>query len=139
MATHLVNGSSLAVDDGTGTNTDITIGEIISATGLGGGESDTIDVTTWASTEKEYRIGLPDYGTPSITILFDPDDVGQDELEAIRKAQTSREFTITLPTTATDRTGTFTAFVTSFSLDAAVGDVWRGTINFRVTQDLVFA
>ena len=139
MATHLVNGSTLVVDDGTGTDTDITIGEIVSASGLGGGESEVIDVTTWASTEKEYRIGLPDYGTPSLSILFDPDDVGQDELEEIRKAQTSREFTIQFPTTATDRTGVFTAFVTSFSIDGAVGDVWKGTITFRVTQDLVFS
>jgi hypothetical protein len=139
MGSHLVNGSTLVVDDGNGTETDITIGEVISASGLGGGESEVIDVTNWASTEKEYRIGLADYGTPSLTVLFDPDDSGQDELEVIRKAQESREFTITLPDTATDRTGTFTAFVTSVSLDANLGDVWRATVNFRVTQDLEWA
>ena len=139
MATVLVNGSTLVVDDGTGTDTDITIGEVTGISGLGGGSNDEIDVTTFASTRKEYRVGLADYGTATIDVLFDPDGSGQDELKEIRDGQTSREFTLTLPTEATDRTGTFTAFVTSFSIDGQVGGVWTGSITLRVTGDLSFA
>lgn len=138
MATIKTTGTNLVVDNGNGTNTDITIGEVISVTGLGSGTNTEIDVTDLASTAKEFRIGLTDNGTASMELNFDPDDVGQDELIAMRDAQESREFTLTLPE-GTDLTGTFTAFVTSFSIDINTDDVCRGTVTLRLTGSLTFA
>lgn len=137
MATILVNGSTLVVDDGNGTDTDITIGEITGFS-LSGGQNDVIDVTNFASTRKEKRVGLADYGSGTISVNFDVDNAGQDELKTIRDSQVSREFTLTLPE-GTDVTGTFTAFVTNFNLDGQVGGVWTGTFDIEITGDLEFA
>lgn len=137
MATIKTTGTTLVIDNGSGTNTDITLGEVISITGLGSGTNTEIDTTTLASTAKEFRIGLTDNGTASMEINFDPDNAGQDELIVIRDAQTSREFKLTFPE-GTDKVGTFSAYVTSFSVDVNTDDIVRGTVTLRLTGSLVF-
>ena len=54
-------GTELFMKKGTGTGaTIVNIAEIRSMDGIGGGSTDTIDVTDWNSTAKEKLTGLTD-------------------------------------------------------------------------------
>jgi hypothetical protein len=135
MATIKVSGSTLVVDDGNGTNTDITIGEV-RGINFDGGSATEIDTTNFASTVKEFRPGLQDSGSATVDVNFDPDDSGQDELDAIRLAQETREFKLTFPE-GTDKVLTFTAYVNSFGVDAPVDGIAQGSVSLRLTSNLV--
>lgn len=134
MATIKVSGSTLVVDDGTGTSTDITIGEVRGIS-FDGGSVTEIDITSFASTVKEFRPGLQDSGSATVDLNFDPDDNGQDELDEIRLAQETRVFKLTLPE-GTDKVLTFTAYVNSISIDAAVDGIAQGTATLRLVSNL---
>ena len=109
-----------------------TIGGLISFSGFDGEASD-IDVTTLASTAKEYRQGLQDFGNFSIEFIYDPNDVGQVELQTQKAAQTAATMVLTLPDTVTLNRATFEAFVKSITISGGVDDVVRGTANLKIT------
>lgn len=78
-------GTVLAIDEAYpagGTYT--VIGEITSLTGIAGGEVGERDTTNLASTVKTYMPTIPDNGTVTAEINFDPTDAVHIFLEALK-------------------------------------------------------
>lgn len=123
-------GITITVEDGTGTP--VTITGHVGISGFGSGSSKEIDITTMASTAKEFRQGLRDFGGLKIDLVRNPDDAGQAELFSMQELQATREFVITAPT-GTLNVYTFSGFVSQFTTDMATDDVLRGSCTVRVT------
>lgn len=130
----LAQGTTVTVEDGAASTA--TIGGIISMSGIGSGSASEIDVTTLASTAKEYRQGLKDNGSMTFELIRDEDDLGQVELKEMEDAQATREFVITLPS-STLNVFTFDGFVTSLTTEVGADDVVRGTCTVKITGAIV--
>ena len=115
-----------------------TVGGIISFSGFDGEASD-IDITTLASTAKEYRQGLQDFGNFTLELVFDPNDAGQAELEAQKAAQTVSTCILTLPDDVALNVATFSAYVKSVSIAGGVDDIVRGTSNLKISGSVVWS
>lgn len=134
MATVQAQGTTFTFNNGTiATN---VVG-IKSYTGFDGEAAD-IDITTLASTAKEYSIGLEDFGNFSLELIVDPDDTGQLAILAAKSAGATRECVLTLPT-GTLSTATFNVVVKSFSQSGGVDEVIMGTVNMRITGAVVWS
>lgn len=131
----LAQGVTMSIDDGA--STAVAIAGIISITGIGSGSATEIDVTTLASTAKEFRQGLRDFGSISVELIRNQDDAGQVEMFDAMAAQAVREFVITLPT-STANVGTFDGFVQSISTDINADGVVTGTATVRITGDVAW-
>lgn len=107
----------------------ITVGGTISFSGFDGEASD-IDITTLASTAKEFRQGLQDFGNFSIELQRDPADVGQIELLSAKAAQATRACTLTL---ASGDVASFDAYVKSVTTAGGVDATVTGSANMKVT------
>lgn len=123
-------------------DTTVTIGGtaiagVRSITGIGSGSATEIDVTTLASTAKEFRMGLQDFGSVQIEMIRNQDDTGQLALFTNMAAQTSASFVVTLPT-STANVITFTGFVMSVTTDIGADGVVTGTATVRITGDITF-
>lgn len=109
-----------------------TIGGIVSLS-LGDGSAQDIDVTTLASTAKEYCQGLQDLGDFTMELVRNFSDVGQVELNDAKVGQSTRNFEIT----ASDGTTiTFAGNVKSFTIDAGADDVIRSTATVKISGDI---
>lgn len=126
----LAQGTTVTVENGSSGTA--TIGGIVSISGIGSGAASEIDITTLASTAKEYKQGLKDNGTLTFELIRDEDDAGQVELREMEDAQATREFVITLPT-STLNVLTFDGFVTSLTTDIGADDVARGSCTVKIT------
>ena len=114
-----------------------TVGGVISFTGLDGEAAD-IDITTLASTAKEFKQGLQDFGNFSMEILRDYDDAGQAALLDAMDNQATREMVVTMPS-GTLNTITFNAYVKSITTEGGVDDVVRGTVNLKISGEPVLS
>lgn len=132
----LAQGTTISVEDNVGTP--VTINGVMSITGIGSGSATEIDVTTLASTAKEFRQGLQDFGSIQIEVIRNQDDLGQVELFDMMGAQAVRDFLITLPSSTADEIS-FSGFVQSFSLDVNADDSIKGTCTVRITGAISFA
>lgn len=130
----LAQGTTVTVEDGAASTA--TIGGIISMSGIGSGSASEIDVTTLASTAKEFRQGLKDNGSMTFELIRDEDDAGQVELKEMEDAQATREFVITLPS-STLNVFTFDGFVTSLTTEIGADDVVRGSCTVKITGAIV--
>jgi hypothetical protein len=126
----LAQGVTVSIDNSGGTP--VTINGVISLTGIGSGSATEIDVTTLASTAKEFRQGLRDFGSISMELIRNQDDLGQKEMFDAMGLQAVREFIVTLPT-STANVGTFDGFVQSISTDINADGVVTGTATVRIT------
>ena len=107
----------------------IIVGGIVSFSGFDGEASDR-DITTLASTAREFRQGLEDSGNFSIELFRDPSDVGQAEMATAKAAKATRECVLTLDS---GDIATFDAYVKSLTSSGAVdGDV-NGSANLKIT------
>lgn len=132
----LAQGVTVSIDDATGTP--VAINGIMSLTGIGSGSATEIDVTTLASTAKEFRQGLRDFGSISMELIRNQDDLGQKEMFDAMGLQAVREFIVTLPT-STANVGTFDGFVQSLSTDINADGVVTGTATVRITGAVVWS
>lgn len=113
----------------------VAIGQVISFSGFDG-EASEIDITTLASTAKEFRQGLQDFGNFSIELLRDPADLGQIELLSAKALQATRTFILTL---ASGDVATFEGFVKSLTTAGGVDAVITGSASIRVTGAVVWS
>lgn len=132
----------MAADPILAQDTTITIGGtaiagVRSITGIGSGKATEIDVTTLASTAKEFRMGLQDFGSIQIEMIRNQDDTGQVALFTNLAAQTSATFIVTLPS-STANVITFTGFVTSVTTDIGADGVVTGVAEVRITGTIAF-
>jgi len=111
------------------------IGGVVSFS-FGDGQATDIDVTTLASTAKEWRQGLQDFGDCTLELQRDPTDVGQAALAASLAAQTVKEMVITLPG---GDIATFNAYVKSISSTGGVDATVTGTASLKVTGTITWS
>lgn len=126
----LAQGVTMSIDDSG--SSPVTINGIVSISGIGSGTATEIDVTTLASTAKEFKQGLRDFGSISIELIRNQDDLGQLEMFNAMGLQATRTFIVTLPT-STANVGTFEGFVQSLSTDINADGVVTGTAVVRIT------
>lgn len=115
-----------------------TVGGIISFSGFDG-EATDIDITTLASTAKEYRQGLQDFGNFSIELFRDQNDAGQAAISTALAAQSTVTCVLTLPDDVALNVATFSAYAKSMDLTGSVDEVARGTVNMKVTGSVTWS
>lgn len=125
--------ATISIDDAL--SAPVAIGQVISFSGFDG-EASEIDITTLASTAKEFRQGLQDFGNFSIELLRDPADAGQIELLSAKALQATRTFILTL---ASGDVATFEGFVKSLTTAGGVDAVITGSASIRVTGAVVWS
>lgn len=124
---------------GTATPTTYTaIANVKSGTDLESGSSPEIDVTDLTSTAKEFRLGLVDNGSFSLTLFHSNADAGQAALQARRLDGAVTSMKIILPS-GTTPTASFTALVKKFSKSVAVDGVVEASVDIRVTGTITWA
>lgn len=133
MAVLDAQGAVFTIDDDMGSP--VTVNGIVSFDGFDGEASD-IDITTLASTAKEFRQGLQDFGNFSIELMRDPQDTGQIELEDAKANQATRECVLTLPS---GDIATFNAYVKSLTASGGVDGVVTGSCNMKITGSVVWS
>ena len=117
-----------------------TVAGVKTVSGVGAGTASIIDTTTLASTAKERRMGLQDFGTLTMTFLWNQDDAGQAAMLASKAAGTSGALVITLPATdpmVTLNVYTATAYVISMSYSIGVDGVAEGTAELAISGAFV--
>lgn len=132
----LCQGVTVSIDDDLGAP--VIINGVVSLAGIGSGTAAEIDVTTLASTAKEFKMGLQDFGSFTIELIRDNDDLGQAELLDAMDQQERRTFIITLPT-STLNVGTVEGYVVSVTSDIAKDGVVMGQATIRTTGKLVWS
>jgi len=133
----LAQGTTFSTDT-VGGSTPIAIAGVKSVSGIGSGKAAEIDVTTLASTAREFRMGLQDFGTVTLNINWNLDDAGQIALYNAMDGQTPQQFIITLPATnptVTKNVWTATVYVLSMEVSADADNVAMGTVTLRVTGE----
>ncbi|OIO01100.1 MAG: hypothetical protein AUJ49_08460 [Desulfovibrionaceae bacterium CG1_02_65_16] len=117
---------------GTGTGSPETFQQVMtikSVTGPNPTRSE-VDVTTLASTAKEFLLGLSDNGEMSFPGLFEGDDLVQQAIIGDLGADTPRNWRVEIP----DGTKVaFSAYVKSFPLDLAADAAAGFTLGLRLT------
>lgn len=126
MAVIKSQGTSMTFNDGT---TAQTVGGFVGYSGFDGTSND-IDITTLASTAKEYTAGLQDNGNLSIEVFTDYSDVGQAAILTALAASATREVVLTYSDAST---ATFDTVPISFNESGSVDDVIKSTIEFKIS------
>jgi hypothetical protein len=143
-------GTEFFMKKGTGTGaTIVNIAEIRSMDGIGGGSTDTIDVTDWNSTAKEKLTGLTDNGELTMEANFG----SQTSMQELYTKKASGEVTsfwlafsesatdvtiaagtVTVPTTRTvfPMTGTVKQIV----LQGQQNDAWRARVTIELSGSI---
>lgn len=119
-----------------------TYTEIAEVTGFDGPttEAAEIEVTTLSSTAKEFIAGLADNGEISLNVNVVPSNTQHNQIRSDIVAGTVRSYQIDFNDGSTSNTTyTFDAFVKSFPFSAAADDKLSGTINLRITGDIVIS
>lgn len=128
--------TTVSIDDDTGTP--VLINGVMSISGVGSGTATEIPTTTLASTAKEFKQGLRDFGAFSMELVRNQDDLGQLELFDALAAQATRTFIITLPTSTANEI-TFDGFVQSVTTEIAADGIVTGTATIRITGAVVYS
>lgn len=109
------------------------IAGVTAITGIGSGSATEIPTTTLASTAKEFKQGLQDFGSFTVDMIRNQDDAGQVAISTALAAQTTASVIVTLPT-STLNVLTFNAFVTQFTTDVNADGVVTGKAVFRIVS-----
>lgn len=101
------------------------------------GQASEIDVTDLASTAKEFRLGLQDFGNLSVNLkAILPADAGQ---LAVRAAKTAGSLLTYLILNADGQKVAFSAYAKKFSEDSGVDKTRSGQIGLRITGTVRYA
>ena len=101
------------------------------------GTASEIDVTNLASTAKEYRLGLQDYGGFSFDWHPDFSDAGQNQVRGASASGAILAFKLTFPDGSS---ASFEALVSNAnSLSGGVDATVDGSVTLRITGDVTFA
>ena len=132
-------GKTIAAGTGAATPATYTaVANVRSISDLESGSASEIDVTNLASTAKEFRLGLADNGSFSLTIDHSNADAGQAALQARRLDGALVNMKVILPSGATP-TASFSALVKKFSKSAAVDGVVSASVDVRVSGTITWS
>lgn len=106
------------------------IGEVKAINQLFDGEANEIDVTHLGSAGEEFLIGIPRFGSNSLSVLCpSPNDTGQTRLRALQALQSAEAFSVTL---ASGQIAAAMVLVKSFQVgEIGVDGALMATINLR--------
>ena len=102
------------------------------------GSAAEIEVTHLASTAKEFRLGLVDNGSFTMTIDHSNADGGQAALQARRLDGVATNMKVTLPS-GTTPVASFSGLVKKFTKSAAVDGVITASVDVRVNGAITWA
>ncbi|SMG00333.1 phage tail tube protein [Burkholderia singularis] len=95
-----------------------------------GGQSEEIDVTTFASDEKEFELGLPDPGEFSVEGNYKADDEGQTILRTARATGEKHVFRVTF----SDKSQfLFVGMVRQYTWSSSVNGIVTSNYSVRVS------
>ena len=125
--------STFQVHDGGSPGTYLTVSYVTNIRDLRSGTAAEEDVSDLSSTAVEVMTHLPDNGSMSLDLLFDPADPGQARLAAMQAAVPAPlgQFRVVSPTPA--YFWTFSGFVTTFPFTLAVATSKRGSVTVRIS------
>jgi hypothetical protein len=131
MASNAVptQGTVVAIDNGSAVFT--TIGEVRTLS-LPGNPAPEIDVTHLGSTAREFRLGLADNGTASLTCAHVFDDAGQVIVRGLAGSSTVRKLRVTYPESPAQKIE-FDVLVQQVSHSVDIDTTWTAEFTFRVT------
>lgn len=131
--------TGLTITAGTATATPTaltTIGNVKSFSGFDGQASE-LDRTNFASTAKEFVLGLVDFGQFSFDVDYDYTDAGQAAVLAAQASGLLKTFKLTLPDT---HTATFSAYVKRLPTAGGVDQiVKRSGATLRISGSVTWA
>lgn len=124
-------GTVISYSDGGSPSSFAAIGRIIGFKGPGGSAA-VIDISDLDSLAKEKRMGLPDEGSFTLDLNYEPDLAAHAAMRAARRNRTRLEFKITYtdPTAAT--TDVFFGYVTGFEISGSVDQVLKGSMTVEI-------
>jgi hypothetical protein len=108
-----------------------SVGNMKTFSGLDGQASE-IDVSNFASTGKEFILGLYDGGMLKCDLDIDNSDLGQQALRTALQGSAKKNFKLTLPSGTTPNV-TFAGFVKQFNITGGVDQVVKGSITLRIS------
>lgn len=141
-------GTEIFILDATNSGSEVQkIGRVTGFSGVGG-QAGEIDVTNFDSTAREFLAGLKDNGTVNVNIDWDPQDASHVTLDSLVGGASTRFIiacsdgttdpsytsTFVIPTDRT--TFDFTGSVLSFQKDSETDNVWRASVQIRVSGDI---
>jgi predicted secreted protein len=100
-----------------------------------GGTAAEIDITHLGSTGREYMAGIPDGGTCTFTIHYDPDLAGHVALTTAYTARTSQAWVIEL-TNNDDMT--FSGPITGLQFEGSIDSPVSASVTVRVSGAITF-
>lgn len=125
-------GMELRIGNGASPEVFTAISEISTFSGPGGAAT-VIDVTDLSSLAKEKRMGLADEGQLSFTINYIPNDTQHALLRTQRANRQETNFKLIFTDDSPATTWSFAAFVTGFSVTAAVDGVVQANVTLEIT------
>lgn len=131
MTAIATQGTTIKIGDGASPEVFTAIAGVRDIGGLGGGSAAEIDITTLLSTAKEFAVGLPDEGTVTLELNYDPTDITQKDLEDARDDQTLTNFQIITPSAGA--TFAFAGYVTTFEKSFGADNVIIGNVQIRIS------
>lgn len=135
MTSTAISAQGTAVSLNTGT-TEVPvltpIKNVYEFSGFSGAASD-IDVTDLSSTAKEYRAGLQDWDTVTMSININMAETSHQALLAAKKSGAVKDFTATLSDGTTIE---FSGYVKNFPISMAVDGVYQGSIDIKISGDI---
>lgn len=130
----------------------LEVAQVSGMTGLGGGTATDIDTTTLMSDGKESETGLPDNGSLSCDLIFNPADASHQALQDIQSSFAKVQWCIGLsdgttePTYATStmtaptgRTSVmFLGSIDQLSIDMPKDNVLAGKLSIKISGALTW-
>lgn len=120
-----------------GSSPQAAIGQVISISGPDGSVGE-IDVTHLASTGKEYIGALPDFGTITMEVVWDPKLTSHSAIWTDFLAQTVSSYQIRL-SNSPQSTLTFNAYPSQYSANLATDDKVGATISLKISGSVTLA
>lgn len=139
MATQLTTGVTLSVDKlGTGA----TFTKLVQITSIDGpgGSTDSLEITDYDSTVREFRSGLHDPGEMSFEFNFDPSDTDHKWLMGLPESGETYDWRISIPTTPKATYIEFAGFATAASPGfGEAGEVLTGSASIKITDVITWS
>ena len=108
-----------------------TVSEISTFSGFDGQASE-LDVTDFNSAAKEFKLGLVDSGSLTLTMNTLLSDAGQAAVRASHENSTSRQYKLTLPS-GSPSVATFTAYAKQVPVAGGVDAKVTSNVSLRIT------
>ena len=133
MAKYSSQTSAIKVFDGGSPGSFLTIGNATNIRDLRSGTAAEEDVSDLSSTAVEILLHLPDNGSFSFDLIFDPADAGQARLAVLQRTVPLPLAGFRIEFTPANYLYTFDAFVQTFPFTLQTAAAVRGSVTCRIS------